>query len=90
MSVKRELILILTGFLCLLEFLFPPKLRALPAGNYISWGFGPIWEKFKIDTKYPLKVDALLLLIEVLITMFIGYAVYLYAKKRSRNSSDLS
>lgn len=88
LRLNKESVLVLAGVLMVVEILFPPVERIATSGAFsIFWGFCPIWEiHHNFTTKhFLLKVDTQLLAIELVVTAFLGFAVYQYMKAKNQS-----
>ena len=82
LTQPKEKILLLTGIATLLELLCPPWIfKAKGYENFL--GFHPIWET-NIGGYCYTTIDYSLLIIEVIVTIFVGLSIYLYLLVKSQ------
>ena len=82
LTQPKEKILFLTGIATLLELLYPPRIFR---GKYFL-GFHPIWKTSLNRWYVDVPVDCSLLIIEVIVTTFIGLSIYLLAKSQKEKT----
>jgi len=71
---KGKLILFLTGVATILELLYPPR-AIIRLNSKFFLGFHPIWETEVNNHRY-VSIDSSLLIIEIIVTLFIGLSIY--------------
>ena len=83
LTQPKEKILFLTGIATFLELLYPPRTWIFHGKHFL--GFHPIWETDVGRCQY-VPVDCSLLIIEVIVTIFIGLSIYLLVKSQEEKT----